>query len=65
MAGCFSRAGIVNVLQCARAEAPRTPVYGVIGGLHLAGMDENLTQQTVEAMREFQLRRPAVNRDSR
>ena len=28
----------------------------VIGGLHLAGMGEGLTRQTVEAMREYQLR---------
>jgi len=48
--GC-SHAGIVNILQSARAEAAHTPVYGVIGGLHLAGMDESLTQKTVEAMR--------------
>jgi len=52
--GC-SHAGIVNVLRCARADLALTPIYGVIGGLHLAGMGEILTRQTVEAMREFPL----------
>jgi len=52
--GC-SHAGVINVLQCARAETPQTVLYGLIGGLSLARMDENVTQQTIEGLREFQL----------
>ena len=53
--GC-SHAGVINVLRCARSEAAQTPLYGVIGGLHLVGMHEAIIDQTVEAMREFGLR---------
>jgi len=52
--GC-SHAGIINVLQCARSEAPDTPIFGLIGGLHLAGPNEALIEQTVDAMRQFRL----------
>ena len=52
--GC-SHAGIINVLQCARSEMTQTALFGLIGGLHLAGMNEPIIPQTVEAMREFRL----------
>lgn len=50
--GC-SHAGIINILRCASSECPETKVYGVFGGLHLAGMTEQLIEPTVEAMRAF------------
>jgi 7,8-dihydropterin-6-yl-methyl-4-(beta-D-ribofuranosyl)aminobenzene 5'-phosphate synthase len=52
--GC-SHAGIINVLKCAHAETPLTPLYGLFGGMHLVGMNEPIIAETVEAVREFQL----------
>ena len=58
--GC-SHAGVINILKCAQANSPQTPLYGFVGGLHLAGMAwEPIIQQTVDAMREFDLKFIAV-----
>lgn len=58
--GC-SHAGVINILKCAQAESPQTPLYGFVGGLHLAGMLwEPIIRQTVEAMTEFHLKFIAV-----
>jgi 7,8-dihydropterin-6-yl-methyl-4-(beta-D-ribofuranosyl)aminobenzene 5'-phosphate synthase len=50
-----SHAGIVNVLKHARSSFPGVPLHAVMGGLHLAGVNEEIIPQTVEAMREFKL----------
>jgi 7,8-dihydropterin-6-yl-methyl-4-(beta-D-ribofuranosyl)aminobenzene 5'-phosphate synthase len=50
-----SHAGIVNVLKHARLSFPGVPLHAVMGGLHLAGVNEEIIPQTVEAMREFKL----------
>jgi len=50
-----SHAGIVNVLRHARATFPDTPLHAVIGGLHLAGGNEAIIPQTVEALKQFSL----------
>lgn len=49
-----SHAGIVNVLKHARATFPDIPIYAVMGGLHLSGINEEIIPQTVDAMKEFQ-----------
>ncbi len=50
-----SHAGVVNVLRHARESAPGVPIYAVIGGFHLAGVNEKIIPDTVEAMAEFNL----------
>ena len=50
-----SHAGAVNVLTHARALLPDEPIYGVMGGFHLAGSTERAIPQTVAAMRGFDL----------
>jgi len=50
-----SHAGIVNVLSHARAAHP-VPLYGVMGGLHLAGITEAIIPQTVADLQRFDLR---------
>jgi 7,8-dihydropterin-6-yl-methyl-4-(beta-D-ribofuranosyl)aminobenzene 5'-phosphate synthase len=52
-----SHAGIVNVLLDARERFPEIPLYGVLGGLHLAGAAmERLIPDTVSHLRQFALR---------
>ena len=50
-----SHAGIVNVLHQAHADFPDTPLHGVIGGFHLAGGNEAIIPQTIEALKPFAL----------
>jgi len=50
-----SHAGVINVLKHARACFPVLPLHGVLGGFHLAGANERVIPETVEAMREFDL----------
>jgi len=50
-----SHAGIVNVLKHAGANFADVPLYAVLGGLHLSGVNEEIIPQTVKAMREFGL----------
>lgn len=52
MTAC-SHAGVVNVLLHARANFPGVPLRCVLGGLHLAGENEDIIPQTVQALREF------------
>jgi len=51
-----SHAGIVNVLLNVRETFQGVPVYGVLGGLHLAGVAmERLIPETMAHLREFAL----------
>lgn len=50
-----THAGVVNVLKHARTCFGDVPLYAVMGGLHLAGMNEQIIPETVEAMRAFNL----------
>ncbi len=50
-----SHAGIVNVLTHARAVLPSVPLYGVFGGLHLAGATEPIIPETVSDLKGFGL----------
>ena len=51
-----SHAGVVNVLTHARSRFPDVPLHAVVGGLHLAGTNEKIIPDTVEALRQFDLR---------
>jgi 7,8-dihydropterin-6-yl-methyl-4-(beta-D-ribofuranosyl)aminobenzene 5'-phosphate synthase len=52
-----THAGIVNVLKHVKTCFADIPLHAVMGGLHLAGINERIIPETVEAMREFS---PAV-----
>jgi 7,8-dihydropterin-6-yl-methyl-4-(beta-D-ribofuranosyl)aminobenzene 5'-phosphate synthase len=51
-----SHAGVVNVLKHARDCAGGAPVHAVMGGFHLAGANEEIIPETVQALSEFKLR---------
>lgn len=55
-----SHARVVNVLKHAKTCFGDVPLYAVMGGLHLAGMNEQIIPETVEAMRAFDLQVIAV-----
>jgi 7,8-dihydropterin-6-yl-methyl-4-(beta-D-ribofuranosyl)aminobenzene 5'-phosphate synthase len=50
-----SHAGVVNVLTHAREVFPTSTLHGVLGGFHLAGANERLIPETVEALYPFSL----------
>lgn len=50
-----SHAGIVNVLTHARSLFPAVPLYGVMGGLHLAGATEKIIPETITDLKRFDL----------
>jgi 7,8-dihydropterin-6-yl-methyl-4-(beta-D-ribofuranosyl)aminobenzene 5'-phosphate synthase len=50
-----SHAGVINVLTHARACFSDVPLYAVAGGFHLAGSNEPIIPETVEAMKDFGL----------
>jgi 7,8-dihydropterin-6-yl-methyl-4-(beta-D-ribofuranosyl)aminobenzene 5'-phosphate synthase len=50
-----SHAGVINVLKHAKTCFPDLPVHAVIGGFHLAGINERIISDTVEALGEFDL----------
>lgn len=51
-----SHAGAVNVLTHARSLFPSVPLYGVMGGLHLAGATEKIIPETVADIKRFGLK---------
>ena len=51
-----SHAGLINVLLAARAHFPEVPLYGVVGGFHLAGPTEAIIPETVAALAQFDLK---------
>jgi 7,8-dihydropterin-6-yl-methyl-4-(beta-D-ribofuranosyl)aminobenzene 5'-phosphate synthase len=51
-----SHAGVINVMTHARECFAGSPLYGILGGFHLAGSNERIIPQTVEAMRGFDLK---------
>lgn len=50
-----SHAGLINVLTHARGCAPGVPLHAVLGGFHLAGPNEKIIPETVQAVKEFNL----------
>jgi 7,8-dihydropterin-6-yl-methyl-4-(beta-D-ribofuranosyl)aminobenzene 5'-phosphate synthase len=51
-----SHAGLINVLTHARSVFPSIPLYGAMGGLHLAGVNERVIPQTVSDLKTFGLK---------
>ena len=51
-----SHAGLINVLTHARSVFPSVPLYGVMGGLHLAGVTEKVIPDTVADLKQFALK---------
>jgi 7,8-dihydropterin-6-yl-methyl-4-(beta-D-ribofuranosyl)aminobenzene 5'-phosphate synthase len=51
-----SHAGVINVLTHARSVSPSVPLYGVMGGLHLSGINERVIPQTVADLKKFGLK---------
>lgn len=51
-----SHAGLINVLNDARATFPEVPLYGVMGGLHLSGSTEKIIPETIADLKKFGLR---------
>ena len=51
-----SHAGIVNVLHHVRESFPGEPIFAAMGGLHLAGENEDAIPATVADLRSFDLR---------
>jgi 7,8-dihydropterin-6-yl-methyl-4-(beta-D-ribofuranosyl)aminobenzene 5'-phosphate synthase len=51
-----SHAGVVNVLWHARTCFPSTPLYGIIGGFHLAGGNEKIIAESVRDTAGFGLK---------
>jgi 7,8-dihydropterin-6-yl-methyl-4-(beta-D-ribofuranosyl)aminobenzene 5'-phosphate synthase len=52
--GC-SHAGIVNVLTHAREVFTADPLYGVMGGFHLSGVNEKIIPDTIGDLAKFGL----------
>jgi 7,8-dihydropterin-6-yl-methyl-4-(beta-D-ribofuranosyl)aminobenzene 5'-phosphate synthase len=50
-----SHAGVVNVLSHTRDCFPGVKLHGVLGGLHLSGINERVIPQTVDALKGFDL----------
>ena len=50
-----SHAGVVNVLKHAKTCFAGVPLHAVVGGLHLSGANERIIDESVAAMREFDL----------
>jgi 7,8-dihydropterin-6-yl-methyl-4-(beta-D-ribofuranosyl)aminobenzene 5'-phosphate synthase len=55
-----SHAGVVNVLKHARECAGDAPIHVVMGGFHLAGANEEIIPDTVQALAEFRLNTAAA-----
>ena len=51
-----SHAGVINVLKHAASAFPSVPLYGVMGGLHLAGATEGIIPQTIADLKTFGLK---------
>lgn len=51
-----SHAGLVNVLTHARSVFASVPLYGVMGGLHLSGSTEKIIPQTIDGLKQFDLK---------
>jgi len=51
-----SHAGVANVLTHARECFAGRPLHGVMGGFHLSGSAEKIIPDTVDALREFDLK---------
>ena len=55
-----SHAGVINVLKHAQQSFPEVPLYMVMGGLHLSGINEEIIPQTITELARFKLSRIAA-----
>ena len=53
--GC-SHAGIVNVCRHAQELFPASPLYALVGGLHLVDPNEELIEETIAEIKNFGFR---------
>jgi 7,8-dihydropterin-6-yl-methyl-4-(beta-D-ribofuranosyl)aminobenzene 5'-phosphate synthase len=51
-----SHAGVINVLNHARSAFSQVPLYGVMGGLHLSGITEKIIPETINDLKQFDLK---------
>ena len=56
MFSACSHAGLVNVMLNAREQFAGLPLHAVVGGFHLSGDNERIIPDTVEALRQFDLK---------
>jgi 7,8-dihydropterin-6-yl-methyl-4-(beta-D-ribofuranosyl)aminobenzene 5'-phosphate synthase len=52
IAGC-GHAGIINTLTFAETEFPKTPVYAIIGGIHLFAATDEQVNWTADKLKDF------------
>ena len=55
VSGC-SHAGIVNIIHACQEITEKQTIYGVIGGLHLIDLDEEVKVKTIEALAALDMR---------
>ena len=60
VSGCAHR-GIVNTIERGLELTGCTEVYAVIGGIHLFGADERRLEQTIAALRRYEVQRLGVS----
>ena len=53
--GC-SHAGIINICTHAHRLFPNIPLYALVGGLHLVYPNEDLIEESIKALKEFELK---------
>ena len=53
--GC-SHAGIINICTHAQKLFPHIPLYALVGGLHLVYPNEDLIEESIRALKKFELR---------
>lgn len=53
--GC-AHSGIINTLRYIQELVPKRPIHAVIGGMHLGSADDKRMAQTVEGLRELNVR---------
>lgn len=58
--GCC-HAGLVNTLEHVAVKTGRRDIYAVIGGTHLGFCDEQQLEQTVQALKQWQINKLAVS----
>jgi 7,8-dihydropterin-6-yl-methyl-4-(beta-D-ribofuranosyl)aminobenzene 5'-phosphate synthase len=51
-----SHAGIINVCESAKKTFKDLPIFGVFGGLHLVGSLEKIIPQTIEHLKDYDLK---------
>lgn len=58
--GC-SHAGIINILNYAREKTGEERIYGVVGGTHLGSVSQEQREQSIAALKEFNIEKLGVS----